>query len=168
MMNYNGISKTRILGITTIAAIFVMSMASVSFATTPRVEYLININVSCNNVSFCMVPKYTETVQATAYVGGHQTTQIVFEQWNSHGQVAGIEYTTWTGTWKIGTDGNFVTSGLNTTTTVMDGHSTTTTMHFSDYDTGTSATPGTLDCAQFLGAPCPHGVSASETVVKVS
>jgi hypothetical protein len=168
MMNYHGISKTRILGITAIAAIFAMSMASFSFAATPRVEYLLNINISCNNVTFCMGPKYTETVQATAYAGGHQTTQIVEEAWNSHGQVAEIQYTTWTGTWTIGTDGNFVTSGLNTTTIVMNGHSTTITMHFSDYDTGTSATPGTLDCAQLMGASCPHGVSASETVVKVS
>jgi len=145
-----------------------MSFASASFAATPKVAYFININISCNNVSFCGGPKYTETVQATAYAGGRQTTQIVFEQWTSSGHVAATVYTTWTGTWKIGSDGNFVTSGLNTTTTVAGGHATTTRMHFSNYDTGTSATPGLATCAQILGAPCPKGVSASQTVVKVS
>lgn len=115
-----------------------------------------------------MVPKYTYTVQATAYAGGRQTTQIFSEQWSSNGQVAQIQYTTWKGTWTIGADGDFVTSGTNITTTIVGGHTTTTTEHFSDYDTGTSATPGTLTCAEMFGAPCPHGVSGSQTVVKVS
>jgi hypothetical protein len=165
-MSNNRISKTRILGITSIVAIIAMSFASASFATTPKVAYFINLNISCANTSFCGGPKFTETVSATAYVGGHQTTQIIVEQWNANGHVAATIYTTWTGTWKIGSDGNFITSGLNTTTIVVGSHAMTTRAHFSNYDTGTSATPGTLTCAQLLGAPCPKGVSASQTVVK--
>jgi hypothetical protein len=167
MTNNNRISKTRILGITSIVAIFAMSFATAAFAATPKVEYFININITCNNTAFCGGPKFTQTVQATAYVGGHQTTQITIVQWNAKGGVAVRVYTTWTGTWKIGADGNFITAGRNTTTIVMGSHATTTTAHFSNYDTGTSATPGTLTCAQFFGAPCPKGVSASQTVVKV-
>ena len=170
MMISHNVDKTRIVGIASLAAIFLATtFMSVSFASTPKVEYLININVTCNNVSFCGGPKYTETVQATAYAGGRQTTQIQFEAWTSSGKVAEIQYTTWTGTWKIGSHGDFITSGLNTTTTVVGSHATTTSVHFSNYDTGTSATPGTLTCAQFNDvASCPHGVSASQTVVKVS
>ncbi|MFI5419339.1 MAG: hypothetical protein ACHQ1H_00080 [Nitrososphaerales archaeon] len=166
-MSNNRISKTRILGITSIVAIFVMSFATVAFAATPKVEYMINLNITCNNTAFCGGPKTTQTVQATAYSGGHQTTQIVVKQWKVGGGLAFTMYTTWTGTWKIGADGNFVTSGLNTTTFVVGTHATTITSHFSNYDTGTSATPGTLTCAQIVGTTCPKGVSASQTVVKV-
>src|ERR1700692_2144464 len=87
MMN-NRISKTRILALTAIAAIFAMSFATVAFAATPKVEYLISLNITCNNATFCGGPKYTQTVQATAYVSGHQTTQIVAKQWNAKGGLA--------------------------------------------------------------------------------
>ncbi len=169
MMKSHNVSKTRIVGIASLAAIFfATTFMSASFGATPKVAYLINLNETCNNVSACGGPKFAYTVQATAYVGGRQTTQIMSEQWTSNGRVAEIVYSTWQGTWTIGADDYFYTSGTNTTTVVMNGHSTTTVSHFSDYQTGTQAIPGTLTCAQLFGATCPRGVSGSQTVVKVS
>jgi hypothetical protein len=162
-------STARKIGLVTIASIFALSFVGLSFVSasaqqTP--EYLISINISCFNPSFCG-PSFTETVGATAYWGGHQVTVISDTQWNANGHVAYSYSTTWVGTWKVGTDGDFITAGLNTTTVVVGHHATTTHKHFANYDTTTPATPISLNCAEFFGAPCPAGVSAEMTVTAV-
>jgi hypothetical protein len=165
------VSKTRIVGITSLAAIFpATALMSASFAYTPKAEYLLSVSETCNNLSFCGGERFTYTAQATAYADHQQTTQIYEEIWSASGHVELIQYTTWVGPWWIGSGYDFFTAGTNTTTVVQNGHSTATIQYFSNYDTGTSAKPGTLDCFQVVmsdTAPCPPGVSGSQTVVKV-
>jgi hypothetical protein len=162
----SGISATRIGGIATIAAILAMSFMSVSFASSgPKAEFLVSINIRCFNPSFCG-SSYAQTVGATAYWGGKMVTSISIVGYNSNGKVAIKVNQIWTGTWKVGGDGNFVLSGRNMTTIVTGSHAQTINSRFSNYDTGTPAHPINLDCAQFLGVSCPKGVFASETVAK--
>ncbi len=159
----------RKIGLVSVASLFALSLFGVTFvsaAATQRPEFLISINISCLNASFCG-GAFTEVVGATAFWGGHQDTGINIVSLNAKGHVTGTESTLWVGTWTKGADGNFVTSGLNITTVTMGSHAITTRQHFSNYDTGTPAKPVVLNCKQFFGTTCPAGVKAEETVVAV-
>ena len=166
MMNIRT-SKTRFLGITTIVAIFAMSFMSASFANTGKVQFLISESINCSNFSFCGGPTYIQTLGVTVYADHTFTATSTGTQFNVKGHVAYSATGLLVGTWKI-VSGVFVITGRNTTTVVMGTHATTTTSHFSNYITNTPATPTILDCAQIVGVHCPAGVTASETVVKVS
>jgi len=158
----------RKMGLVLIATFFALSFVGLSIvsATTPRPEFLISINIECLNTSFCGQP-YFENVGATAFWGGHQNTGINIVFPNAKGHVAGSISTVWIGTWTVGKDGNFVTSGLNITTATMGTHSVTTQKMFKNYDTMTPASPVVILCKQFFGTPCPAGVKAEETVTAV-
>ncbi len=142
-------------------------MASVSFANTGKVEFLISKNINCFNYSFCSGPPFVQNLGVTAYADHTFSGTGVTIQYTAKGSVAYSATEVLIGTWVV-VSGYFVITGSNTTTIVMGDHATTTTTHYSNEVTNVPATPTKLDCAQMVGAPCPKGVTASETVVKVS
>jgi len=148
-------------------AIFAMSFMSASFANTGKVQFLISENINCHNFSFCGGPAYVLNLGVTGYADHTFSAASTATQFNAKGHVAYSATELLVGRWVI-VSGYFVITGRNTTTVVTGNHATTTTTHFSNYVTNTPATPTKLDCAQVIGAPCPAGVTASETVVRVS
>ncbi len=171
----------RKIGLISITSIFALSFVALSFAsasTQQRPEYLISINIACFNPTFCGPfgehgytippatpgPSWTANIGAALYKDGHQTVVWFGEQWNAKGQVAYTYTTNWVGSWVVGADGNFVLSGLNTTTVVAGNHATTTRSHFT-FDTGIPGHALIFNCAEYFEvASCPTGVSAELAV----
>ena len=100
MMN-NRISKTRVLGITTIVTIFAMSFMSASFANTGKVQFLISENINCSNFSFCGGPAYILTLGVTVYADHTFTAASTATQFNAKGHVAYSATELLVGRWKI-------------------------------------------------------------------
>lgn len=163
----NIVRKIGLVSIATFFALSFVGLSIVSASTQQKPEFLLSINISCLNYAFCGNSEYIEVVGATAFWGGHQNTGINVDFLNAKGHVAGSVSTIWVGTWKVGSDGNFVTSGVNVTTFTIGSHSMTTTQKFKNYDTMTPAMPIVLNCKQFFGMPCPAGVKAEMTVTAV-
>jgi len=158
------------------------SQSSVGNQTSPRVEWLWSLSVSCLNDTYCSPPPAgpglsTHYGIGIFYADHTATINEVYTIYNSTGQV------TWRDTeidqidyWKISPMNDFIyVKGTNTTTIFTNGIDYTTLQPFNDYNSGFTATAGSLNCVQFIqglgGSPpyfCPEDLSIQITMQEVS
>jgi hypothetical protein len=152
----------RKLGLASLAALLLITTlgGSAALAAPPQVEYTVNQTIVCRDVaSFCPGVTFVLTVSATAFWNGKYIDTVVTRIYQGHTLLSTTTENDH-GPWTIGADNNFVISGTNTTTVASNGHSTTTTKHFSNFDTHATSTPGVYKCAQVIGTTCPKGLTA--------
>jgi hypothetical protein len=162
------LSPFRLVGVTSIAALFALSFVSSSFATTPQqTEWHISLSISCKNVSFCGAKIVaTEEGNATGATRGSLTLRAFSEEWTTSGEVAITEHGLIKGTWTTGSTGDFMISGIEILTLATPTTTATIRTHLTNDDSEVPVKTFSLDCEQIFGKACPSGVSASESVTE--